>query len=96
MTSSSISIILSLLKRRYAKRFVTGDCEFPVYYQFIPVNINPNLHHPQLAGRKITSKKSPVVNGYRSLFALVTHMNVRRMVLFIIPIENGNHDSIEH
>jgi len=89
-------MMFSLLKRCYAKWFVAGNCEFPVCHQFIPVNINPNLHHSQLAGRKIAGKKSPVVNGYRSLFALLTHMNVRRMVLFIISIENGNQNTKEH
>jgi hypothetical protein len=89
-------MIFSLLKGRDTKRFITGNGELPVCHQFVPVNVNPDLHHPKLAKWKITGKKSSVVNGYRSLLSLVPHMNVRRMVLFGISIENGNQNSIEH
>ncbi len=68
----------SLSKRGDTKRFITGNDKFPVRHEFVPVNVNPDLHHTKLAGRKITGQKSSVVNGYRSLFPLVAHMNMRR------------------
>jgi hypothetical protein len=54
----------SLLKRSYTKRLITGNCKFPVRQQLIPVQINPDLYHTKLPGRKITGKKPAVVNGY--------------------------------
>jgi hypothetical protein len=57
-------MITSLLKRCDTERFVTGNGEFPVCRQFIPVNVGPDLYHPQLARWKITGKNTAVVNGY--------------------------------
>jgi hypothetical protein len=85
-----------LLKRRNAKRLITGNSEFPIGHQFILMNISPYLHHAQLTNREITGKKPPVVNGDRGIFPLIPYMNVRRVMLFIVRIKYGNQNSIKH
>jgi len=37
--------------------------------------------------QKVSGEGASVVNGYRNAFALISCMNVRRMVLFIIAIK---------
>jgi hypothetical protein len=64
--------------------------QFPVCHELISMDIDPDLHHPKLTRRKVTGKNATIVNCYRSLFPLVSHMNVGCMVLFIVCIENGN------
>jgi len=81
-------VIVPSLKRCDSKRFVAGNGEFPVCHQFVAMNVNPNLYHPKLAGWKIAGKQSSIVNGYGSLSPLVSHMNMRRMVLFGITVED--------
>lgn len=89
-------MVSSLLKRCNTKRLITSNGEFPVCHEFVPMNVNPDLHHPKLARWEVSSKNTAVVNCYRSLFPLVSHMDVRGMVLYIITIENGNENSEEH
>lgn len=72
----------SIMQWRNAKRFLTGSSKFPVCHQFIPVDINPNLHHPKLPGRKVTGEESPVFNGYRRTLRLLVLESPMASVLF--------------
>jgi hypothetical protein len=81
-------MIPSLLKRGDTKWFIPVNSKFPVRHQLIPVNIDPNLHHPKLTSRKFSGKESAIFNRYRRFFPLVSYMNVWRVVLCNISIEN--------
>lgn len=60
------------------------------------MNIDPHLHHPELARWKIARENTPVFNGNRRFLSLISHMDMRQMMMLVISIKNGNQNSLEH
>jgi hypothetical protein len=68
----------------------------PINLQFLFVYLNPCLHHLQLLGWQPSVKHRTIFNRNSSLVALLTSVDVRQIVLFVVTEEHENKYSVEH
>lgn len=78
-----------------AKGLITVDGEFPIDLQFLAVELDPRLDQLHRSWRQLPVQTLAVVDRQHGLFALVTDVDVRAMMLPVVAVEHQDDDAVE-
>jgi hypothetical protein len=79
-----------------AEQLIAVHRQLPIQHQFLSMNFYLSLHQLKLPWRNAACDERARRNINDSFFVLIAHMNVRGVVLAIVPVEHEHQNPIKH
>jgi len=84
------------LQRRDTERLVAIHGQFPIDHQFFLVDFDLGQHQFELLRRNTAAENGTVGDRNHGFTTLIANVNMRQIVLAIVPKEHQHQNSVEH